>query len=221
MKRILWAILAISLSCCAWSEQDYRYSALEDWARIGYVHDFKDESDTSVSVVADCNSSFWKKTTVAMLARANLVVDKQQEFDGNCQITTDWKSVPVNGFASFMSGIDAARTRFVLTSQPVGSWSKVEVQAQLEIASDGGTWRQSSDRELRNAARQLLVLSLARPIYGDTDSIRVVLQEHTQDGKPLPTREEFCKRFGTWPRSLEISPPPAQAPIIESLPGMK
>lgn len=191
-------VLVLLLATAAvWADKDYRYTLFEEFARLGYVSNFQDVDDTTIAVNVNCDPAFYRKNLLRILMGTGWVIDKNQEAQGIGQLTTDWKSKTTDGAAAFFSGVDAYRLRLIFNTQNIGKeWIRVQCQVQCELASDGGTWRMCSDRELRNLAREAVAISLARPIYGDSTGVQTVVQEHAKKEYPMPTREAFNARFG-------------------------
>lgn len=188
-------LLSLALAGQVGAERDTRYQLFEDWQALGYVTSIQDTGPMSMSFQANCRAKDVFFSALRVLPRLGFFIDKKNDVEGSYGITTDWKTKPVNGFGSFVSGINGVRARLVLTAQDVGGGCNIQARSDLEVSESGGSWRAETSTEMRNDIRQVVATVLVRPLYGNYDELAPLLVEYSQGDKPVFSREEAWKRI--------------------------
>lgn len=149
----------------------------------------------SMSFQANCRAKDVFLNALRVLPRLGFFVDKKNDVEGSYGITTDWKTKPVDGFGSFVSGINGVRVRLVLAAHDAGGGCNIQARSDLEVSENGGSWRAETSTEMRNDIRQVVGTVLVRPLYGNYDELAPLLVEYSQGDRPVFSKEEAWKRI--------------------------
>jgi len=172
------------------------YTLYDDLKTLGYVYSVQDVDDGTMCFSVACNSRDLNRIIPKALIRASWFIDRGTPPDSEYgQFATDWKQNSSSFAAKFAYGIDSSRVRLRSRIIPEGSGrASLTIQAQIETAGAGGTWRHASDRDVRNGIRKFAGICILRSIYGDTDAVQIMVTGYVLGGSLL-TREEFTRRF--------------------------
>lgn len=187
-------LLALAtMACLSWplhAERDQKYQLFEDWIALGYVTSVTDTGPMSMSFLVACDSKNAYASALRLLPKMGFFIQNKNDTPGAYGVTTDWKTKPVGGLGSALSGITGVRVRMVISTFGDSSQCQIEARADLEVCGTSGTWRAESTPGLRDDIRQVVSSMLIRPLYGNYDELAPLFLEYTKGDVPVFSKQE-------------------------------